>query len=635
MGPRGRGYAAGPLDKGTLRRALKYVFKDYWPYLILVAMLIGVNAFSHLRGTLFMADLIDKYILPMIGAANPDYGPLIGGLAKLAGFYLAGTLAAFTYQQIMIRVSQGTLEHLRNELFSHMQTLPLRYFDTHERGNIMSVFTNDVDAMRQVIGQTIPQVIDSGITIVITFINMVRLSIPLTCFSLLMVGLQIFTSGKLGGLSRKYFFQRQADLGKENAYVEEMLEGQRVVKVFCHEEQAIKEFDVLNENLRQSAAKADIYASILMPINGNIGNIAYVMMAMIGAGLIVSGSLMGGALTLGTLITFLNLSRSFSRPVTQVSQQVNAIAMAMAGAGRIFELMDAESESDEGYVELVNAVVGEDGFVSETDEHTGVWAWKHPHRAEGTITYVPMKGEVVMEDVDFSYDGEKQVLFDVSLYGKPGQKIAFVGSTGAGKTTITNLLNRFYDIQEGKIRYDGINIQKIKKPALRSALGMVLQDSQLFTGTIMENIRYGRLNATDEECIAAAKLANADSFIRRLPEGYDTQITGNGASLSQGERQMLCIARAAVADPPVMILDEATSSIDTRTESQVQTAMDALMHGRTTFVIAHRLSTVRNSDCIMVMEGGRIIERGNHDQLIAKRGRYYQLYTGKAAEGTA
>ncbi len=630
-----RGYAAGPLDKGTLLRALKYVFKDYWPHLILVAMLIGVNAFSHLRGTLFMADLIDKYILPMIGAANPNYGPLIGGLAKLAGFYLAGTLAAFTYQQIMIRVSQGTLEHLRNELFSHMQTLPLRYFDTHERGNIMSVFTNDVDAMRQVIGQTIPQVIDSGITIVITFINMVRLSLPLTCFSLMMVGLQIFTAGKLGGLSRKYFFQRQADLGKENAYVEEMLEGQRVVKVFCHEEKAIEEFDVLNENLRQSAAKADIYASILMPINGNIGNIGYVLMAMTGAGLIVSGSLLGSALTLGTLITFLNLSRSFSRPVTQVSQQVNAIAMAMAGAGRIFELMDAESETDEGYVELVNAQADDDGSLREAAGHTGLWAWKHPHRAEGTVTYVPMKGEVVMEDVDFSYDGEKQVLFDVSLYGKPGQKIAFVGSTGAGKTTITNLLNRFYDIQEGKIRYDGINIQKIKKPALRSALGMVLQDSQLFTGTIMENIRYGRLDATDEECIAAARLANADAFIRRLPEGYDTYITGNGAQLSQGERQMLCIARAAVADPPVMVLDEATSSIDTRTESLVQKAMDALMHGRTTFVIAHRLSTVRNSDCIMVMEGGRIIERGNHEQLIAKKGRYYQLYTGKAPEETA
>ena len=634
MGPR-RGYAAGPLDKGTLRRALKYVFRDYGFRILIVAILIAVNSFAHLRGTLFMADLIDKYILPLLGTADPSYAPLARGLMTLAGFYLAGTLAAFSYQQIMIRVSQGTLEHLRNDLFSHMQTLPLRYFDTHERGDVMSVFTNDVDALRQIIGQTIPQVIDSGITIVITFISMVRLSIPLTCFSVLMVCVQMFTAGKLGGMSRKYFFQRQKDLGRENAFVEEMLQGQKVVKVFCHEEKAIEEFDVLNENLRQSAAKADIYASILMPINGNIGNIAYVLMGIIGGTLIISGSVLAGSLTLGTLIAFLNLSRTFSRPITQVSQQVNAIAMAMAGAGRIFALMDAESAADEGYVELVNVEENADGTLTETKEHTGVWAWKHPHKADGTITYVPMKGEVTLEDVDFSYDGEKQVLFDVSLYGKPGQKIAFVGSTGAGKTTITNLLNRFYDIQQGKIRYDGINIQKIRKPALRSALGIVLQDSQLFTGTIMENIRYGRLDATDEECIAAAKLANADAFIRRLPEGYDTFITGNGASLSQGERQMLCIARAAVADPPVMILDEATSSIDTRTESQVQKAMDALMHGRTTFVIAHRLSTVRDSDCIMVMEGGRIIERGSHEQLIAKRGRYYQLYTGSAPEESA
>ncbi len=630
-----RGYATGPLDKGTLRRALKYVFKDYSLRIFIVAILIAVNSFAHLKGTLFMAELIDKYILPLVGAVNPSFGPLAGGLLKLACFYLCGTLAAFSYQRLMITVSQGTLEKLRNELFTHMQTLPLRYFDTHERGDIMSVYTNDVDSLRQIVGQTIPQVIDSGITIVITFISMVRLSIPLTIFSLMMVGVQVFTAGKLGGMSRKYFFQRQKDLGRENAFVEEMLEGQKVVKVFCHEDKAVEEFSVLNENLRQSAAKADIYASILMPINGNIGNIAYVLMAVIGASLIITGNFLSGSLTLGTLIAFLNLSRTFSRPITQVSQQVNAIAMAMAGASRIFALMDAESEEDEGYVELVNVTEAPDGTLTETDERTGVWAWKHPHKAEGTVTYTKMMGKVTLDNVDFSYDGEKQVLYDVSLYAKPGQKIAFVGSTGAGKTTITNLLNRFYDISEGKIRYDDINIQKIKKPALRSALGIVLQDSQLFTGTIMENIRYGRLDATDEECIEAAKLANADGFIRRLPEGYDTQISGNGSQLSQGERQMLCIARAAVADPPVMILDEATSSIDTRTESLVQKAMDALMHGRTTFVIAHRLSTVRDSDCIMVMEQGRIIERGNHEELIAKKGRYYQLYTGKTAGETA
>ena len=633
MGPRGRGYAAGPLDKGTLRRAFKYVFSGYPVHLVIVAILIGVSAYTHLRGTLFMQKLIDVYILPIMGVENPDFGPLAGALGRLALIYLAGIAAIYLRSIIMANVAQGSLERMRNELFAKMQTLPIRYFDTHERGNIMSVFTNDIDTMLQVIGQTLPQALDSGITIVLTFTNMVRLSLPLTLFSLMMVGVQMFAAGKLGGLSKKYFFRRQADLGRENAYVEEMLQGQKVVKVFCHEETAINEFEQLNETLRDSSARADIYASILMPINANIGNIGYVLMAVIGAALAISGR--GGALTLGMLITFLNLNRNFSRPITMISQQVNAVAMAMAGAGRIFQMMDEPSEEDEGYVELVNAVENPDGTLTESSERTGIWAWKHPHRAEGTVTYVPMKGEVTLENVNFSYNEEKQVLFDVSLYGNPGEKIAFVGSTGAGKTTITNLLNRFYDIQEGKIRYDGINIQKIKKPALRSALGIVLQDSQLFTGTIMENIRYGRLDATDEECIAAARLANADSFIRRLPDGYNTEITGNGASLSQGERQLLCIARAAVADPPVMILDEATSSIDTRTESIVQTAMDALMHGRTTFVIAHRLSTVRNSDCIMVMEGGRIIERGNHDQLIAKKGRYYQLYTGKSAEETA
>ena len=633
MGPRGRGYAAGPLDRGTLRRAFKYVFSGYPVHLVIVAILIGVSAYTHLRGTLFMQKLIDVYILPIMGVENPDFGPLAGALGRLALIYLAGIAAIYLRSIIMANVAQGSLERMRNELFAKMQTLPIRYFDTHERGNIMSVFTNDIDTMRQVIGQTLPQALDSGITIVLTFTNMVRLSLPLTLFSLMMVGVQMFAAGKLGGLSKKYFFRRQADLGRENAYVEEMLQGQKVVKVFCHEETAINEFEQLNETLRDSSARADIYASILMPINANIGNIGYVLMAVIGAALAISGR--GGALTLGMLITFLNLNRNFSRPITMISQQVNAVAMAMAGAGRIFQMMDEPSEEDEGYVELVNAVENPDGTLTESSERTGIWAWKHPHRAEGTVTYVPMKGEVTLENVNFSYNEEKQVLFDVSLYGKPGEKIAFVGSTGAGKTTITNLLNRFYDIREGTILYDGIDIKDISKSSLRSALGIVLQDSQLFTGTIMENIRYGRLNATDEECIAAAKLANADAFIRRLPEGYDTEITGNGSNLSQGERQMLCIARAAVADAPVMILDEATSSIDTRTESLVQAAMDALMHGRTTFVIAHRLSTVRNSDCIMVMEQGRIIERGNHEQLIAKQGRYYQLYTGNAAREPA
>jgi len=632
MGRGRRGYATGPLDKGTLRRALKYVFGGYPIHLIIVALFIGLSAFVHLRGTLFMRELIDVYILPMLDTVDPDYGPLAGALGKLAALYLAGVIAAYSYNLIMIYVSQGTLARIRNEVFSHMQTLPIRYFDTHERGDVMSVYTNDVDAMREIIGRTIPQVLNSGITVVITFISMVKLSIPMTCMSILMVCVQLFAAKKLGGLSRKYFFLRQTAIGKANSFVEETLEGEKVVKVFCHEDHAIEEFDILNENLRSSAAKANIYAGILMPVNGNIGNIAYVLMAVIGGAIVISGKV--SYMTLGMLVTFLSLSRSFSRPITQVSQQVNSIALAMAGAARIFAVLDAESEADEGKVELVNARILDDGTVEETAEHTGQWAWKYPH-SDGTITYTPMQGQVTLENVDFSYDGEKTVLHEVSLYGNPGEKIAFVGSTGAGKTTITNLLNRFYDIDQGKIRYDGINIQKIKKPALRSALGIVLQDSQLFTGTIMENIRYGRLNATDEECIAAARLANADAFIRRLPEGYDTMITGNGANLSQGERQMLCIARAAVADPPVMILDEATSSIDTRTESLVQTAMDALMHGRTTFVIAHRLSTVRNSDCIMVMEQGRIIERGNHEQLIAKQGRYYQLYTGNAAKETA
>jgi len=611
-----------------LGRALKYMFAGYLPHMLLVVVFILVNAVATLQGTLFMQALIDDYILPMIGSGSRDFSPLAAALGRLSIFLAIGIFAAWAYNRIMVTVSQGTMERLRNELFAHMQTLPISYFDTHERGDIMSIYTNDVDTMRQLIGQTIPQVINSMVTVVVTLVNMFRLSLPLTLVSLAMVALQVFISGKLGGLSRNYFIQRQKDLGRENAYVEEMLEGQKVVKVFCHEEAAIAEFDELNEALRVSADKADGIANILMPLNGNLANVSYVLMAILGAAVSITGTL---RLSLGTLVSFLTLSRNFTRPITQISMQINAVVMAMAGADRIFTLMDEAPEQDEGYVELVNAVENPDGTLSESAQPTGVWAWKHPHQADGTVTYTRLTGEIVMEDVDFSYDGVKTVLHDVTLYGLPGQKIAFVGSTGAGKTTITNLINRFYDIADGKIRYDGINIQKIKKPALRASLGMVLQDTQLFTGTIMDNIRYGRLNATDEECIAAAKLANADSFIRRLPDGYDTFISGNGSSLSQGERQMLSIARAAVANPPAMVLDEATSSIDTRTELLVQKAMDALMHGRTTFVIAHRLSTVRNSDCIMVLEQGRIIERGTHDELIEKKGRYYQLYTGNQA----
>ncbi len=615
------------LNRNTLSRALGYMIKGYRVRLILVVLCILITAVATLQSTLFMQTLIDDYILPMVNTHSRDFSPLAKAILRLAGILCIGILASYLQNWLMIAVSQGTMERLRNELFDHMQTLPIRYFDTHERGDIMSVYSNDVDTMRQLIGQTIPQVVTSLITVVVTFVSMVRMSIPLTLVSLVMIAVQIGVSGKLGGMSRKYFVQRQIDLGKENAFVEEMLEGQRVVKVFCHEKAAIREFDALNEQLRESSVKANGIANILMPVNASIGNISYVLLAVIGAVLSIGNWI---SLSLGTLVSFLTLNRNFSRPVTQISMQVNSLVMAMAGAERIFALMDEPSEQDEGYVELVNARRDENGELTETAEHTGLWAWKHPH-GDGTLTYTPLAGEITMLDVDFSYDGKKTVLHDISLRADPGQKIAFVGSTGAGKTTITILLNRFYDIADGKIRYDGINIQKIKKPSLRASLGMVLQDTQLFSGTIMDNIRYGRLDATDEECMAAARLANADGFIRRLPEGYNTFINGNGSSLSQGERQMLSIARAAVADPPVMVLDEATSSIDTRTEALVQKAMDALMKGRTTFVIAHRLSTVRNSDCIMVLEQGRIIERGTHEELIARKGRYYQLYTGSNA----
>lgn len=563
----------------------------------------------------------------MLKSGSTDFTPLASAILKLIGILSVGILASFLYNRIMVTVSQGTMEKMREEIFSHMETLPIRYFDTHSHGDIMSVYTNDVDTMRQVISQTIPNVISSSITIISSFVSMILLSIPLTLVSLMMIGLMMIVVMKIGGKSSKYFMEQQKSLGQLNGYVEEMIQGVKVVKVFCHEKESVEGFEKNNEQLRVSANNANKFANIMMPIMGNLGNISYVLIAVVGAGLSLSG-LTG--LTLGTLVSFLTLNKNFTMPVTQISQQVNAVAAAMAGAERIFDLLDEKSEDDDGYVTLVNAVEDADGTLHEADHRTGVWAWKHPHQADGTITYRKLEGKITMDDVDFSYDGKKSVLHNVTLYGMPGEKIAFVGSTGAGKTTITNLINRFYDIEDGKIRYDDININKIKKSSLRRSLGIVLQDTHLFTGTIMDNIRYGRLDATDEECIAAAKLANADGFIRRLPNGYQTEINSDGGTLSQGERQLLSIARAAVADAPAMILDEATSSIDTRTESLVQKGMDALMNGRTTFVIAHRLSTVQNSDCIMVLENGRIIERGNHDELIAKKGRYYQLYTGNA-----
>lgn len=625
--PRGQMRPVKKVKKGTFTRVVKYMFQDYMPQMILVVACIFISVFCTLQGTLFQKTLIDSYILPMLKSGSTDFTPLASAILKLIGILSVGILASFFYNRIMVTVSQGTMEKMREEIFSHMETLPIRYFDTHSHGDIMSVYTNDVDTMRQVISQTIPNVISSSITIISSFVSMILLSIPLTLVSLMMIGLMMIVVMKIGGKSSKYFMEQQKSLGQLNGYVEEMIQGVKVVKVFCHEKESVEGFEKNNEQLRVSANNANKFANIMMPIMGNLGNISYVLIAVVGAGLSLSG-LTG--LTLGTLVSFLTLNKNFTMPVTQISQQVNAVAAAMAGAERIFDLLDEKSEDDDGYVTLVNAVEDADGTLHEADHRTGVWAWKHPHKADGTITYRKLEGKITMDDVDFSYDGKKTVLHNVTLYGMPGEKIAFVGSTGAGKTTITNLINRFYDIEDGKIRYDDININKIKKSSLRRSLGIVLQDTHLFTGTIMDNIRYGRLDATDEECIAAAKLANADGFIRRLPNGYQTEINSDGGTLSQGERQLLSIARAAVADAPAMILDEATSSIDTRTESLVQKGMDALMNGRTTFVIAHRLSTVQNSDCIMVLENGRIIERGNHDELIAKKGRYYQLYTGNA-----
>lgn len=607
-------------------RLMKYVLKDYKFHCISVVVLIVVSVLCNVQGTMFIKNLIDEYITPFLLSDNPNFTPLAHAIAKVAAFYALGVLATFGYNRLMVNVTQGTLRNLRNDLFSHMEKLPIKYFDTHAHGDIMSVYTNDIDTLRQMISQSMPQLLNSGITIVSVFISMLILSIPLTIVTMVMVGIMVFCSKKSAGQSGAYFAKQQKDLGTVNGYIEEMMNGQKVVKVFCHEEENMQNFKKLNDELYISADRANTFANFLGPINAQIGNISYVICAIVG-GVLALGKV--GGFTLGGLASFLTFNKSFSMPINQISMQMNAIVMAMAGADRIFRLMDEKEELDEGYVTLVNAKE-EDGKLTECEERTERWAWKHTHQNDGSVDYVEVKGEVVFNGVDFGYNDEKIVLHGIKLYAKPGQKIAFVGSTGAGKTTITNLINRFYDIQDGKIRYDGININKIKKADLRRSLGIVLQDTHLFTGTVRDNIRFGKLDATDEEIVAAAKLANADSFIRRLPDGYDTMLTGDGANLSQGQRQLLAIARAAIADPPVLILDEATSSIDTRTERIVQDGMDKLMHGRTTFVIAHRLSTVRNSDCIMVLEQGRIIERGTHDELIEEKGRYYQLYTGNA-----
>ena len=611
----------------AMGRVLGYMLKDYkFSFFMVVVCILG-SALATLRGTLFMQSLIDDYIVPLTRAQTPDYSALAGALLSVAVTYGIGILCAYAYNRIMVNVSQGTMRHLREELFQHMESLPIRYFDTHAHGDIMSVYTNDVDTLRQLMSQSIPQVINSSVTIVTSFVSMLILDIPLTIITLAIIGVMVFTTSKIAAKSSVYFARQQKDLGRVNGYIEEMMDGQKVVKVFCHENKSLEQFKKLNDELRESTDKANTFSNISMPVNVNLGNVSYVLCAVVGAIFALRGYL---GLTLGTLVTFLTLNKNSTQPVSQISQQLNSIVMAMAGAQRIFDLMDQEPETDNGYVELVNVKENPDGTLTEVKERTGIWAWRHPHQADGTVTYKKLEGDITFHGVDFGYEENKIVLHDIKLYATPGQKIAFVGSTGAGKTTITNLINRFYDIADGKIRHDGININKIRKGDLRRSLGMVLQDTHLFTGTVMDNIRYGRLDATDEECIAAAKLANADGFIRRLPDGYQTMLTGDGANLSQGQRQLLAIARTAVADPPVLILDEATSSIDTRTETLVQQGMDGLMYGRTTFVIAHRLSTVKNADCIMVLEQGRIIERGTHDQLIEAKGRYYQLYTGNA-----
>ena len=633
-GPRGgdrrRQMGAKPKVKNPgkiLGRILGYTFKNYKIHMIIVFICIIVSVLANVQGTLFIQSLIDDYITPLMNTNSPDFTPLLFAMARVAGFYLLGAASTFAYSKLMVYVTQGTMRNLRIDIFSHMESLPIKFFDTHSHGDIMSVYTNDIDTLRQMISQSMVQLFSSTITIVSVLVSMISISIPLTLLTLVMVAVMFIVSGKIGGKSSKYFTAQQDDLGKVNGYIEEMMNGQKVVKVFNHEGKAVEEFNELNDKLFDSAYNANKFANILMPINAQLGNISYVLCAIVG-GVLAFNHFAG--LTLGGLVAFMTFNKNFSQPINQISMQLNSIIMALAGADRIFKLLDEKPEEDDGYVNLVNAKIV-DGKIEPSEERTGVWAWKHTHSEDGTTEYRQLKGDLVMDDVDFGYTDDKMVLHNIDLYAKPGQKIAFVGSTGAGKTTITNLINRFYDIQDGKIRYDGININKIKKADLRRSLGIVLQETHLFTDTVMENIRYGRLDATDEEVIAAAKLANADSFIRKLPHGYDTVLTGDGGNLSQGQRQMLAIARAAVANPPALILDEATSSIDTRTEKIVQDGMDKLMKGRTTFVIAHRLSTVRNSDCIIVLEHGRIIEKGTHEQLIEQKGKYYQLYTGKTA----
>ena len=628
-GPRGpRGPKPKIKNPGKLfARLMGFIFKKYLPACIIVVICIFVSVLANVQGTMFTKNLIDDYIVPLLKTGSPDYGPLLAAMGRVAVFYGIGVISTFAYSKIMIYVSQGTIKNLRVELFSHMQDLPIRYFDSHAHGDIMSIYTNDIDTLRQLISQSLPQILNSAITVVSVFVSMVILNIPLTVLTIVMVIVTTVVTKKFAGFSSRYFLAQQRDLGKVNGFIEEMLNGQKVVKVFTHEQENIEAFDKINDELFESAYNANMYSNMLGPVNAQIGNLSYVLCALAGGVMALSGF---GGLTLGKLASFLTFNKSFNMPISQVSQQFNSIIMALAGCDRIFSLLDETPETDEGYVTLVNAKE-ENGKLTETPEHTGLWAWKHTHQADGSVDYKKLEGDVVFDDVDFGYVPEKIVLHDVDLFATPGQKIAFVGTTGAGKTTITNLINRFYDIADGKIRYDGININKIKKADLRHSLGIVLQDTHLFTATVMENIRYGKLDATDDEVYAAARLANADTFIRQLPDGYNTVLTGDGANLSQGQRQLLAIARVAIADPPVLILDEATSSIDTRTERIVQDGMDKLMHGRTTFVIAHRLSTVRNSDCIMVLEQGRIIERGSHDELIAKKGKYYQLYTGKTA----
>ncbi len=626
-GGRMRGMKPSVKNPGqVIKRLMGYVFQRYGFWYMVVIVLIFAGVLANVQGTMFMKNLIDEYITPFLMTDHPDFTPLARAIGKVAAFYAVGVASVYAYNRIMVNITQGTQRELRNELFEHMQKLPVKYFDTHSHGDIMSIYTNDIDTLRQMISQSIPQIINSGVTIVSVFVSMLILNIPLTIVTLFMVGVMLFCTKQATAQSGKYFLEQQTNIGALNGHIEEMMNGQKVVKVFCHEEESKKEFKELNDRLFDSADKANTFANFLGPINAQLGNVSYVVCAIVGGVLALNGI---GGFTLGGLASFLTFNRSFSMPINQISQQLNAVIMAMAGADRIFKLLDEETEVDNGYVTLVN-VTEKDGKLAESAGRTGRWAWKHVHQADKSVDYVEVKGDVVFDGVDFGYNDDKIVLHDVKLFAEPGQKIAFVGSTGAGKTTITNLINRFYDIQDGKIRYDGINVNKIKKADLRRSLGIVLQDTHLFTGTVKENIRFGKLDATDEEVMAAAKLANADGFIKRLPDGYDTMLTGDGANLSQGQRQLLAIARAAVAAPPVLILDEATSSIDTRTERIVQDGMDKLMNGRTTFVIAHRLSTVRNSDCIMVLEQGRIIERGTHDQLIEEKGKYYQLYTGNS-----